>query len=152
MTDAASGIRSIVVERLLPHSPEKVWRTLTDSSLIARWLMPNDFVPRLGHRFTFKTLPMGDWDGVVHCEVLACEPPHLLRYSWTGGSDTNPAYGSRLDSVVTFTLSPRPEGTFLRMEHAGFRLPGNAMAYDMMTPGWGKLIDRIDQLTGVPAA
>jgi hypothetical protein len=34
-----------------------------------------------GQRFTFRTTPMGDWDGVAHCEVLDCEPPRLLRYS-----------------------------------------------------------------------
>ena len=51
--------------------------------------MPNDFEPVVGYRFTFQTKPMGDWDGIVHCEVLQCDPPSLLRYSWKGGADTN---------------------------------------------------------------
>src|ERR1700754_3409630 len=100
-----SETQTIIVEKTLPHAPEKIWRTLTQSALIAKWLMPNDFEAMVGHRFTFTTKPVGDWDGVVHCEVLECDPPHLLRYSWKGGSDANPKYGSRLDSVVTWTLT-----------------------------------------------
>ncbi len=71
---------------------------------------------------------------VVHCEVPVCEPPHLLSYSWKGGSDSNPAFGSRLDSVVTWTLTPVEGGTHLRMVHHGFVFPGNKFAFEMMEP------------------
>jgi uncharacterized protein YndB with AHSA1/START domain len=45
-----------------------VWRALTDSDLLARWLMPNDFRPVPGHRFSFRTTPRPGqgFDGVVH--------------------------------------------------------------------------------------
>jgi uncharacterized protein YndB with AHSA1/START domain len=140
-------IHSITVEKVLPCSAEKLWHTLTSSELITKWLMPNDFVPAVGHRFHFRTTPMGDWDGVVHCEVLACDPPRLLRYSWKGGADSNPAYGSRLDTTVTWTLTPASGGTQLRMVHDGFVLPGNKFAYDAMNPGWGKVLDNVARLT-----
>jgi uncharacterized protein YndB with AHSA1/START domain len=142
-----SDIGAIVVEKVLPYPPEKIWHTLTQSELIARWLMPNDFAPMVGHRFSFRTRPMGDWDGVVHCEVLACEPPRLLRYSWKGGSDTNPNYGSRLDTTVTWTLTPAQGGTHLRMAHEGFVLPDNRSAYDAMSPGWGRVLDGVERVT-----
>jgi Activator of Hsp90 ATPase homolog 1-like protein len=74
----------------------------------------------------------------VQCEVLACEPPKLLRYSWKGGADSNPAYGSRLDSTVTWTLTPVECGTHLHMVHDGFVFPGNQFAYDAMSPGRGR--------------
>jgi uncharacterized protein YndB with AHSA1/START domain len=137
--------RSIVVDRILPYPPEKVWRALTQRELLQRWLMPSDFQPAVGHRFTFATEPRGDWDGVVHCEVLDCEPNRLLRYSWVGGVETNTKYGSRLDSVVTWTLTEVAGGTRLRMEHAGFRSPENDFAYNAMGTGWGRILDRIDQ-------
>ena len=143
--------RAITIEKVLPYAPEKIWRTLTRSELIGKWLMPNDFEPVLGHRFTFRTKPMGDWDGVVHCEVLDCEPPRLLRYSWKGGSDANPAYGSRLDSVVTWTLTPVDGGTHVRMVHDGFVFPGNRFAYDAMSPGWGRVLEAIGRITGEPS-
>ena len=135
--------RSSVVEGDFPYAPERVWRALTDAKLIAQWLMPNDFQPNVGNRFTFKTKPMGDWDGVVYCEVLIAEPPRLLRYSWKGGTDTNSKYGSTLDSVVTWTLTATPGGTHLKMEHAGFRSPQNDFAYEAMSPGWGRIIQSI---------
>ena len=62
---------AIIVEKVLPYPPEKIWRTLTTSELIANWLMPNDFALEVGRRFNFRTKPIGDWNGVVDCEVLA---------------------------------------------------------------------------------
>lgn len=138
---------AITVEKVLPYAAEKIWRTLTTGELIARWLMPNDFVASVGHRFTFRTRPMGDWDGIVTCEVRACDPPRLLRYSWKGGADSNPAYGSRLNSTVTWTLTPVDGGTHLRMVHDGFVFPGNQSAYDAMSPGWGKVLDGVGRVT-----
>jgi uncharacterized protein YndB with AHSA1/START domain len=132
---------AIIVEKVLPHGAEKIWRALTTQGMIAKWLMPNDFEPQVGHRFNFRTRPMGDWDGVVHCEVLACEPPRLLRYSWKGGSDSGKA--SRLDTDVTWALTPVEGGTHVRMVHDGFVLPENSIAYDAMSPGWDRVLDRI---------
>ena len=147
-----SETQAITIEKVLPYAPEKIWQTLTRSDLIARWLMPNDFEPVAGRRFTFKTAPMGDWDGVVHCQVLQCEPPHLLSYSWKGGSDSNPAYGSSLNSTVTWTLTPVEGGTHLRMVHDGFVFPGNRFAFDAMSPGWARAVDAIARVTAEDAS
>jgi uncharacterized protein YndB with AHSA1/START domain len=146
MTAPMTALRSIVIERRLPHAPDKVWRALTEAQLIGQWLMPNDFRPVVGHRFTFKARPMGDWDGTVRCEVQACEPNRLLRYSWIGGAASNKTHGSRLDSTVTFTLTPVDGGTHLRVEHAGFRSPENDFAYEAMSPGWGRIAERLEQV------
>ena len=147
-----SASHSIVIERRLAHAPDKVWRALTEDVLIAQWLMANDFRPQVGHRFTFKARPMGDWDGTVRCEVLACEPNRLLRYSWIGGSATNKAYGSVLDSTVTWTLTPAGGGTHLKMEHAGFRSPENDTAYDAMGSGWGRIVEGLERVVAAQAA
>ena len=50
--------RSLVIEREMPHAPEKVWRALTQSALIEEWLMQNDFQPVIGHKFNFRARPM----------------------------------------------------------------------------------------------
>ena len=138
-----SETHAITVEKVLPCPPESIWRALTTSELIATWLMPNDFTAVVGHRFNFRTRPMGTWDGVVHCEVLICEPPHLLRYSWKGGSDSDPARGSRLDTTVTWTLTPVAGGTHLKMVHDGFVLPADRFAHEAMSPGWSRIAERI---------
>jgi uncharacterized protein YndB with AHSA1/START domain len=140
---ATTEPQSICVEYDLPHSPSKVWRALTESGSLAAWLMPNDIRPVVGHKFTFTAQPMPGWDGVVHCEVLEVEPQKLLRYSWCGGAEA-----SRLDSVVTWTLTPTPRGTTLALEHSGF-LPRNAFALEVMSKGWrGKMVDRLKEVLG----
>jgi uncharacterized protein YndB with AHSA1/START domain len=132
-------MRDIVVEDTLPHAREVVWKILTDGTLISQWLMPNDFEPVVGKRFTFRTKPMGAWDGVVHCEVLEVKPCERLVYSWQGGADDNEHYGSRLDSIVTWTLTAVETGTRLRLVHSGFRSPGNDFAFDAMSGGWRRI-------------
>src|SRR5262245_19151101 len=86
MTDSAKSTQSIVEERLMPHSPEKVWRALTQSALIAQWLMQNYFKPETGHRFTFRAQPQPGWTGIVNCEVTVVEPLRRLVYTWGDGT------------------------------------------------------------------
>ena len=126
---------SISYELHFPHTPARVWRALTNRAEIAKWLMPNDFEPRLGHRFTLQTAPMPalNFDGICHCEVTAFEPPRLLAYTWVGGS---------LDTLVTFALEPEGDGTRLRFEHSGFDLddPLQAASYRGLQ-GWRQALD-----------
>ena len=132
----APATQSIVVDYELPRPPEKVWRALTEPALLAAWLMDNDIAPVVGHRFTFRAPPAPGWDGVVQCEVLAVEAHRRLQYSWRGGSDALEGYGGRLDTVVTWTLTPTASGgTTLRLEHSGFA-PRNAFAFENMGKGW----------------
>ena len=134
----------IVVEEVLPHPPETVWKALTTEALIDRWLMKSTgFAAAKGTRFTFQTAPLGAWDGVVHCEVLDVVPNQRLSYTWRGGHDSNQQYGARLDTTVTWTLSAVEDGTRLRMVHAGFILPKNDAAYRAMSGGWKKVVDKI---------
>jgi uncharacterized protein YndB with AHSA1/START domain len=129
MSDTSTDTRSVVVERELPHPPEKIWRALTEPHLIAEWLMQGDFRPVVGHAFSFGA----EW-GSVDCRVIEIEPQRMLAYSW-GDYD--------LDSIVTWTLTPTGAGTRLRMEQSGFRTDqpryfGGARA------GWPRFIDRLE--------
>ena len=68
MTNTATETRSVVVEREIPHPPEKIWRALTQPHLIEEWLMKNDFKPEADHRFTLR----GDW-GHADCQDLTID-------------------------------------------------------------------------------
>ena len=125
--------RSVVIEREMPHPPEKIWRALTQSSLMEEWLMKNDFQPVVGHRFNLRA----DW-GAVDCRVLAVEPSKTLSYTWA-------AYG--LESVVTWTLTPTSTGTHLRMEQSGFR-PDQQQAYQGAQAGWQQFIGSLERVAG----
>src|ERR1041384_4562163 len=78
----APETRTLVMEKELPHPPEKVWRALTKASLLDEWLLKNDFQPVVGHKFTFRNQPVAGWDGGINCEVLAVEPRRRLSYPW----------------------------------------------------------------------
>lgn len=137
MTDQATT-QSLVVEREVPHPPEKVWRALTQSPLMEDWLMHNDFKPVVGHRFTLRSQPAGGWDGVIDCEVLVVEPQARLAYSWNSMG---------LESVVTFTLKPTPAGAQLRMEQSGFRSDQRANLQGA-TYGWKNFMDSLERVLG----
>jgi uncharacterized protein YndB with AHSA1/START domain len=137
--------RSIVVERLIPHPPAKIWRGLTTSALIAEWLMQNDFEPVLGHRFNFRATPIpGMWNGVTDCEVLEIDPPRRLVYSWNASGDEAK---DGLKSTVTWTLTPAEGGTLVRMTHSGFR-PQDEGGRQAMGGGWPRIVAGLERVTG----
>lgn len=143
--ELAPAPAAVVIERRLPHTPERVWHMLTNSASIAKWLMPNDFAAVPGHRFTLRAPCATEWDGVIRCEVLEIEPPRRLRYSWVSGSDREVGMAAPLDSWVCWTLEPVQGGTMLRMEHAGFG-PGNETVHAAVTQGWPGKLDLLDGL------
>lgn len=147
--DMQIAAQSIVVDDVFPHAPETLWRTLTTGELIGRWLMtPIGFEAVKGNRFTFQTTPGGQWDGVIHCEVLDAAPNERLSYSWKSGHPDNVGYGAPLDTVVTFTLTKVAGGTRLRLVHAGFVLPKNDQAFKKMGDGWKHCVPSIGAIAG----
>ncbi len=131
-------IRSVVIEREFPHSPEKVWRALTQPHLIEEWLMKNDFKPLVGHKFGLH----GEWGGVLDAEVLAVEPNKMLSYTWNHAHE-DAAFN--LKSVVTFTLTPTSAGTHLRMEQSGFR-PDQKQAFGGANAGWRGFFAKLEEV------
>jgi uncharacterized protein YndB with AHSA1/START domain len=99
----------LTFEAFYPDPPERVWRALTDSSALARWLMPNTFKPVLGFRFRFEGVGRGNaaW---VQGEVLELDEAKRLAYTWDDGEDDAPG-------VVSWTLKPKDGGTHLTLEH-----------------------------------
>jgi uncharacterized protein YndB with AHSA1/START domain len=150
MNDAAiiTGSQQIVVDEVFPHTLDVVWKTLTTPRMMGRWLRmePTGFKPIVGTRFTYQTTPAGEWDGVIHCQVLEATPNQRLAYAWKGGYEGNIGYGSRLDTVVTFTLSAVEAGSRVRLVHSGFVLPKNDTAFKGMSEGWKQVVQNISAL------
>ena len=132
-------IETIAFEFDLPHSPEKVWRALTEPELLAEWLLPViDLKLEPGAAFTFKTQPYPGWDGTVNCRFVEIEAHRKLRYTWSVPF---------LDTVVTFTLAPTPSGTRLSLVQSGFtkeqkRESGGARY------GWKMMGEKLIELLG----
>jgi uncharacterized protein YndB with AHSA1/START domain len=86
---------------------------------------------------------------VIRCQVLEAEPHARLAYSWVGGHEAiTSGYGTRLNTVVTWTLTGVEAGTRLRLVHAGFVAPRNDHALQVMGNGWKTVLGRIDALIG----
>jgi uncharacterized protein YndB with AHSA1/START domain len=140
---APSQTESISFEFDLHHSPEKVWRALTDPVLLTEWLLPVvGFKLEPGAAFTFKTQPYPGWDGTVNCRILEIEAHRKLSYTWVVG-------GMALDTVVTFTLTPTTSGTRLSLVQSGFK-PDQKQNFGGARYGWkmmgGKLVDLLARI------
>ncbi|MFL0575896.1 SRPBCC domain-containing protein [Brevibacterium luteolum] len=108
-----------------------LWRALTERELLSTWLMPNDFRAEVGHRFTMTTDPAPMFDGTVHLEVLAIDPPHRMVWSWRGGP---------IDTTVTFTVTELgPNSCRFEFLQDGFQGPRAEFARFFLRGGWRKL-------------
>jgi uncharacterized protein YndB with AHSA1/START domain len=141
--------KTIQRELQIPQPPEQVWRALTDSTALAEWMFPNDFAPRVGHHFTFQVPPNPkvNFDGlVVRCEVLECEPPRRLAFSWSAGG--------LADTRVSFRLEPEGAGTRVLFEHSGFEgpPPWPAAAARGAEFGWAKMLEKLSAVVAALAA
>ena len=131
MNETSAETLSVVVEREIPHPPERIWRALTQPHLIEEWLMKNDFKPVADHRFNLRA----DW-GAVDCQVMTVEPNKTLSYTWA-------AYD--IKSVVTWTLTATSTGTRLSMEQSGFR-PDQQQYYQGAQGGWQQFFANLEQV------
>jgi uncharacterized protein YndB with AHSA1/START domain len=135
---APSQTESIAFEFDLHHSPEKVWRALTDPVLLTEWLLPVvELRLEPGAAFTFRTQAHPEWDGVVNCRMLEIETHRKLSYTWVVGD-------MDLVTLVTFTLTPTATGTLLSLDQSGFK-PDQKKNFGGARYGWkmmgGKLVD-----------
>jgi uncharacterized protein YndB with AHSA1/START domain len=131
---AAAHTDAIAFEYDLQHAPEKVWRALTDPTLLTEWLLPVMELPlAAGAEFRFRTQPQPGWDGVVDCRLLEIDAPRKLSYTWGVPF---------LETVVTFTLAPTATGTRLTLVQSGFR-PDQRREWGGARYGWSMMGDRL---------
>jgi uncharacterized protein YndB with AHSA1/START domain len=135
---APSQTDALAFELDLQHSPNKVWRALTDPALLAEWLLPvveQELALEPGAAFTLQAPAKPGWDGLVKGRFLEIEAHRKLSYAWSVGE---------LNTVVTFTLTPTASGTRLSLVQSGFK-PDQKQNFGGARYGWkmmgGKLID-----------
>jgi uncharacterized protein YndB with AHSA1/START domain len=138
-TTAKSQHEAISFELDLRHSPEKVWRALTDPELLAEWLLPViDYKLEPGTAFAFKTQAYPGWDGTVNCRMVEIETHRKLTYTWTVPF---------LDTVVTFILTPTESGTRLSIVQSGFK-PDQKQEFGGARYGWKVMGEKLIELLG----
>ncbi len=127
MTDD-HGVRTaadtVRIERLLPGPIERLWAYLTESDKRAQWMAAGDMTLSPGGpvELVFRHQDFAAVDDPVpekyrsasgehrlRGRITACEPPHVLAYTWDAHSE------------VRFELHPRGGQVLLEITHA--RLP-----------------------------
>ena len=97
---------------------DDVWNAVTDAARIRRWFMPVSGELRVGGTFQLE--------GNAGGEILACEPPHLLRLTWGGPT-----------SVVELRLTAGGDGTDVQLEHnVPIEMAQSGAGALWVGPGW----------------
>ena len=128
-------------------APERVWRALSESSELSRWLFPSATVDcRLGGRweFTFPHWPSarGLWHPTLRFAgpIVALEPGAAIAVAF------DPPYWG----TVRFAIRAQGSGTELRITQDGFEGENAAWLADFRG-GWGSFSDRLAALCEIDA-
>ena len=135
-TMSRDGSRFVLtVERAVPHPPQRVWRAVTERTLLREWF-PCDVVGdwSVGSHLEFR-FPPGQWDDLpeeeLRGEVTLVDQPRQLEFRWG-------AHNFR------FEIEPRGEGSLFRLSEFfddaswGAR---NAAGWEMCIDNLGLILD-----------
>ena len=120
-------------------SIDKVWRTITEPTLISQWFGRADFAGT-----AVGSLGTLTWDdhGSFPVRIEAVDEPRSITYRW------NEEPTAQLDesgsTVFTFTLEPAGDGTQLTVVETGFEnLKDPAASLEDHREGWGSELDEL---------
>ena len=104
---------------------------------------PEDLSSPQRHTIHVPANPKAGFDGiVVCCQVLECEPPSRLAYSWSAGPI--------IDTQVIYRLEPDGDGTRVFFEHSGLDMsqPWGEQVFPGAEFGWAKMLERLPGVAG----
>lgn len=101
--------RDLVIRRPYVADVADVWDACTNPERIRQWFLPVTGDLRRGGRYQLRDNAGG--------EILACEPPHLLRISWV--------FGAAPPSYVQVWLGALDGGTLFELRHWGVDDPAH---------------------------
>ncbi len=81
VTQTESGYEARL-ERYVAHGQHELWKMLTDSEKLPRWLAPGFVEQRQGGQARIDFEMSGS---TIDSTVTAVDPPSLLEYSWSSG-------------------------------------------------------------------
>jgi uncharacterized protein YndB with AHSA1/START domain len=131
----------VVVERVLPGTPEEVFAAWTTAETLRKFMCPNsdvtvahvDVDPRVGGRFRILMRDEGrDIDHRGEYRVL--EPGRRLAFTWISAGTFE------RESLVTIELTPLEEGTKLVLVHEP--LPTEDLG-ERHRRGWTTIVDKL---------
>jgi uncharacterized protein YndB with AHSA1/START domain len=147
---------SLRIERVIAAAPQRIWDHIVDPEKRARWFCAGDTLSDVGQDFElrfnhtritddkppekYKSMDGTQPDFVSKGQVLAFEPPRLLKFAWEE-SEGKP-------SEVVFELAP--EGNAARLVITHSKLP-NRKELIGVGAGWNAHLGVLeDDLAGKP--
>jgi uncharacterized protein YndB with AHSA1/START domain len=130
------------VRRVLPASPDEVFRAWTDPSLLSRWMSPVGHAEaevdvRVGG--SLRIVMVGEGRRIEHTgEYLEIDPPTRLAFTWRS------EYTGAEPTIVRVSLAPSGEGTEFLLTHEGLTEEAAASHGG----GWGQILDRLAHEVG----
>jgi uncharacterized protein YndB with AHSA1/START domain len=138
------------LERLLPGPIERVWAYITESDKRAKWFAEGKMELKAGGKMKLEfhhenLMPPGEeipekfrkdaCGGNFPAEILECEPPRLLTFTWPE-EEGEP-------SQVTFALTPKGDKVHLVLTHR--RLKSRAGTVNV-SGGWHLHLDLLQSV------
>jgi uncharacterized protein YndB with AHSA1/START domain len=137
LTDDTAGRKPAHLQQLVIRAtPERVWRTLTDGDLTARYYfnarVESDWTVGAAYRYVTP-----DGSILVEGEVREADPPRRLALTFL------PTFAARdhadlAPSFVTYDLEPTPEGCRLTVSHYDLD-PAHPLTAELIE-GWGHIL------------
>lgn len=124
---------TLVFERLLSHTIDEVWKSITDPSQLSKWYLPSSKVDgRVGGTVEFSG-PQAHVTG----KILVWDPPRVFEHEWRVDRPglSNVGYG-----IVRWELSSTLDGTVLNLSH---RLLSKQTVANF-APGVHAILDRLE--------
>jgi uncharacterized protein YndB with AHSA1/START domain len=140
---------SIVSQIEIAAPPARVFQALTDAGELKRWFTSPEcpvkfweMDARVGGHYRYETekgsiVVNGINEFECHGEILECNPPHLLVYSWMANWHDDAARRT----VVRWELTPKASGTHLKVTHSG--LAALPIARKDYTGGWPGVVEML---------
>jgi uncharacterized protein YndB with AHSA1/START domain len=156
MTTSSQSTPVVLIERLIPAPPHRVYRAWLEPDLLVRWLAPGsaevervEVDERIGGRFRIWQRKNGQSIGGFECEFAELVPDQriVLRWGFVGPErDAGPSFGSLL--TVTFASAADGQATQLTLRHERLDELHRAKpeVARHVAEGWQLVFDKLDAL------
>lgn len=124
-----------------PHSIDKVWKALTETEQVSKWLAPTNFTGTIvGSKYALHSTK--EECSVVE-GVIKEASPYTLVYSWIALNH------KEIETEVKWDLTEENNGTKVNMVHSGILKYEKQAAQEMFgsfSNGWTRCFSQIDDV------
>lgn len=140
---------AIISEIDIAAPPQRVFQAISNAGELQRWFTSPEcpvkywqMEARVGGRYSYATekgslVVNGVSEFECHGEIVECDPPRLLAYTWIGNWHDDP----NTRTLVRWELTPRQGGTHVRVSHGG--LASLPVARKDYSGGWPGVVEQL---------